>query len=80
MGWKQANSVEQPRVGIRVPGQERVQRLAMRKVQPAAARHQELAGRRRHAVVNSDGHPCLRQALGGNQSGRPRADDPRSLL
>ena len=61
-------------VGPAIAREKRLERLAVREVEPAAPRHQELAAGRRHAVVDRHLRAALRQGLGRHQAGRPRAD------
>src|SRR5437879_4795343 len=51
------------------------QRLAMRKIKPATPRHQELAARRRHRIIDRDAGAPLHQHLGRHQPGGTGADD-----
>ena len=51
------------------------QRLAVRQIEPAASRHQKLAARGRHRVVDCDMRANLREHFSRHQAGRTGADD-----
>jgi hypothetical protein len=61
-------------VGPAIAREKRLERLAVRQVEPAAPRHQELAAGRRHAVVDRHLRAALRQGLRRHQAGRAGAD------
>jgi hypothetical protein len=73
------DGVFEQRIDRSVARQETGKRLAVREVEAAAAGEQELAAERRHAVVDRHGEPGARQHLGGDQPGRPAADDGGGL-
>ena len=57
-----------------VAAEERLERLRMRDVHAAFARHQKFAADRRHGVIDVDLHALLDERLGGHQAGGAAAD------
>ena len=65
----------QLRLGLGIAGEEALELLRVGQVQPAPARHEQLAADRGHLVVDGDGDARASQNLRGDQAGRAGADD-----
>ena len=65
----------QPSLGGAVAAEQPLQVLAVREVQPAAPRQQELAPERGHPVVHGDARAAAGEHLRRHQPGRTAADD-----
>ncbi len=65
----------EPRRGRAIARQERIERLAMGEVQPAAPGHQEFARRTGHMIENLDARAGARERLGRGEASGSGAED-----